>query len=511
MGEVKKVSKVSPFVIFLLLIGLLPCRGHASTISVTTADTAEEAYQKIESAQAGDIVEIAPGNYAFRVHLTNSGTADNPIILRAQDPYNKPVFTLGGQPALNFPGSYNGGDRGRGTWRISGDYIEIDSIVFSNSNLYGSVSCEGCGSGIRFMQSSNNVTVTNSIFEYNDNGVTGYGGDIVFENCIFRYNGASILATSNVDRGHNIYTNGGTQTLRFCHIHDPVGYSGGNPVWGQNVHSRSDELNIEYCVIENEGSYVGDVMTTSDYNGSFDGDLNILGSLLIEQDNPATTGNWNDTKAFAPYNSPQRSNVNLTIRLCYNTYIGNGQSGNNRAMVRFTGNGGTQNSYLYNNLFYRVPNGPFRDVQYASEAVSSNNWWSDTADISGDISYMSNYVTGSDPLFTDPGESDYSIQSGSTANDRADLNLCPAPPTYEVWIDESENLQSRARTSADDIGAYESIESTVDLTDAVLALQIVSGLEPDGITPDGDANGDGRIGLAEAIIVLRKLGGNPQE
>ena len=58
----------------------------ATTISVGPSDS----YQKIESAQAGDEVVIAPGTYAFRVHLTQVGTADKPIIIRARDPAQPP-------------------------------------------------------------------------------------------------------------------------------------------------------------------------------------------------------------------------------------------------------------------------------------------------------------------------------------------------------------------------------------------------------------------------------------
>ena len=54
----------------------------AATIAVAPSDT----YQKIESAQAGDEVVIAPGTYAFRVHLTRAGTADRPIVIRASGP-----------------------------------------------------------------------------------------------------------------------------------------------------------------------------------------------------------------------------------------------------------------------------------------------------------------------------------------------------------------------------------------------------------------------------------------
>jgi hypothetical protein len=52
------------------------------------------------------------------------------------------------------------------------------------------------------------------------------------------------------------------------------------------------------------------------------------------------------------------------------------------------------------------------------------------------------------------------------------------------------------------------IEAVLDLTDAIKTLQVVSGIQP--VTPvykTGDVNGDGRIGLEEAIFVLQKISG----
>jgi len=52
----------------------------------------------------------------------------------------------------------------------------------------------------------------------------------------------------------------------------------------------------------------------------------------------------------------------------------------------------------------------------------------------------------------------------------------------------------------------------VNLTDAILALQVVAGMNPTGIRSDyetsgADVNGDGRIGLAEVVYILQYVGG----
>ncbi len=47
----------------------------------------------------------------------------------------------------------------------------------------------------------------------------------------------------------------------------------------------------------------------------------------------------------------------------------------------------------------------------------------------------------------------------------------------------------------------------MDLADAILALQVLSGLNPDGIQLNADANGNGKIGLEEVIYTLQVVAG----
>ena len=50
-------------------------------------------------------------------------------------------------------------------------------------------------------------------------------------------------------------------------------------------------------------------------------------------------------------------------------------------------------------------------------------------------------------------------------------------------------------------------DGQVNLKDLIRALQIVTGQTPDEIMEEADADGDGRIGLVEAIFILNKLSG----
>src|ERR1700752_4722930 len=102
---------------------------QAAVINVTTNDT----YSKIEGANPGDEVVIAPGTYAFRVYLTKQASPTNPILIHAQNPANPPVWDFTNTLVENAPGSYTAGDRGRGGWQFSGaNSYSISGIVFRN-------------------------------------------------------------------------------------------------------------------------------------------------------------------------------------------------------------------------------------------------------------------------------------------------------------------------------------------------------------------------------------------
>ena len=50
-------------------------------------------------------------------------------------------------------------------------------------------------------------------------------------------------------------------------------------------------------------------------------------------------------------------------------------------------------------------------------------------------------------------------------------------------------------------------DGQVDLTDAILCLQVLAGMLPDNIHLAADVDGDGKIGMAETIYTIRKAAG----
>ena len=433
------------YLIFVCVFILFLPFSIAEMISIDTSMGDVDALTAMESAEAGDIIEIAPGNYKFRVSLEQQGTAENPIIIRAKDPNNRPVWDFEGDDPADSPGTLSAGDRGRAAWQIRGEgwgsashYI-ISDIIFKGAHMNS-----GDSSGIRFLGSPD-ITVRNCLFEDNDNGIQGYGENILIEFCEFFNNGApEILGYS-----HNIYTHGGTFIIRYCHIHDPED--------GQNFHMRTRDALLAYNLIENAGSYMGDIMTNMvDRNEGepITQTLTLLGNIIVEKGEPR-----NDAQIFVTYNDQEWPQTSFRFNLYYNTFIGNG---NINGLIHVTDKPGTVNQefYLYNNIIYGTPN-PLRvDIDSDYTLVSQNNWWQGTSsDYSDDLQYMSNSHFGTNPGFTDLNGGDYTLTSNSPIKNIADETIGQVP-TQEYYGSGSTQMKYRAREDVNDIGALESTTNT---------------------------------------------------
>ncbi len=422
---------------------------RAATISVGPGDS----YTKIEAAVAGDEVVIAPGTYGFRVYLTRAAPAGNPIVIRAQDPNNPPVWDLSAGLVENAPGSYTAGDRGRGCWQLSGaTNVHISGLVIT-----GCHNQDANSAGLRYYNASTGIVLSDIVFRANDNGLTGgtQSSEITVEFSEFDANGTLLAPTSAPS--HNIYIYGGTFALRYSYAHDPV--------QGQNFHIRAKQSVIEYNWFSRAKSYAGDLMTDDDDDGSgpFTQSMTFRGNVIVQG-----TTQSNASQIIAVYNDAGAAGLTLSVSLLYNTFIG--PSGGHAALVHLSNaDGTTMTAELDDNLISGTTTATNVEDTAHGTVGGTHNWLPTGASATG----LAATVFGADPRFAGAAQNDFTLAAGSPAIGAA-LAPTTGAPTQEYFRDETTTRMYRPRASDKDIGAFESTTSG-------------AGIGPGGTPPATDA------------------------
>jgi hypothetical protein len=417
--------------VLALSVGVVSSAARAATINVGPGDS----YIKIEGAKAGDEVVIAPGTYEFRVYLTQKAPPGNPIVIRAADPSNPPVWDLSAGYVEDAPGSYTAGDRGRGCWQLSGaTNIQISGLVITG--CHGS---DADSAGMRYYEGTSGILLSNVVFRGNDNGLTGgsQSSQITVEFCEFDANGTLLASSSSPS--HNIYVYGGDFTLRYSYVHDPV--------QAQNFHIRAQTSVIEYNWFARATSYAGDLMTDDDYDGSstFAQSMTLRGNVIVQGSNQS-----NDSQIVAVYNDARAAGLTLNVKLLYNTFIG--PNGGRASLVHLSNADGTpMNAELDDNLIVGTTNATHVEMTSVGKVTGTHNWLPTGADATG----LSATVFGASPGFTNAAAEDYTLAIGSTAIGAA---IAPATgaPDHQYYRDETVSRMYRLRSTAKDLGAFES-------------------------------------------------------
>ncbi|HSQ65410.1 MAG TPA: MYXO-CTERM sorting domain-containing protein [Polyangiaceae bacterium] len=404
----------------------VPAVARAATINVTPSDS----YAKIEAAQAGDEVVLAPGKYAFRLHLTGQGTANAPIVIRAQDPSNPPVFDLSGTLVENAPGSYTAGDRGRGCWQFDGaSHYTVESVVFTGCHTASFNSA-----GIRYYNGSTGIYLKDCVFHDNDDGLTGgtQDSDITVEFSEFYANGN--LQASSSSPTHNLYIYGGTFTLRYSYVHDPV--------QAQNFHVRAKQSTLEYNWFARGKSYEGDLMTDDDFTGggAFSQTMLFRGNVIVEG-TPA-----NHSQIIAVYNDSALASDTFSIDVESNTVVAAAPQG---ALVHLSNADGTTMSATLNDNILTVSTTAYAVEDAVHGTVTGGHNWLQAGTSAGSLTSS---VFGTDPKFlTTPA---YRLDPSSACVGAAASNA--NSPDKEYYLDETTTRGYRLRASVHDIGAFES-------------------------------------------------------
>ncbi len=426
-----KIYLTFPAYIFFLIMS--PACIFANIIEVSPTESDKTIISKIEGAQAGDRIKIAPGTYKVRIRLTNSGKKDAPIIVEGSGD-SRPRWDLSGHDIDAFPGSkwFE-----RSAWQIEGKYIEIRNIEFLNAHLETGGTA-GNGSGIRLLN-ARDITIENCLFKNNDNGIQGHGENVLVQRCQFQGNGETDK-NPYADSGHNIYTHSGSWTFRFCSIIDSK---------HQNAHCRGSDIRFEYCWFENEGSYALDLMTSQKdherHGGAYSGAITLLGCVVIQAKNPKNT-----SKIVALSCQPRKDSVALNVNLYYCTVIGNGSSA---AIVRTSKDHPFKSRInIYNSLFQGIGQSVRIDSQGNGFDIVSDirsNIWPEA--LKKDLDAANHFPQ--QMLFADAIHHDYRLTSKSEGIGLANANLGEMPRWH--IIQKSGKLEILPRNTAQDVGAYE--------------------------------------------------------
>ena len=322
-----------------------------------------------------------------------------------------------------WPGSYTGGDNDRGCWQITGSYYQISGIVVRNCTNGSNAA------GIRTIN-SDHVTIRDVLFEHNDAGFSGSGENTLIEFSEFNGNGRVSSPPQ-----HNIYVFGGSFTLRFSYVHDSVG--------GQNFHIRARTALLESNWFARAANYEGDMMTSPDDAHA----MIFRGNVVLGNPNPA-----NGSTVITLYNDDGRGGVSMNLIAAWNTFVV--QGGSSTSAVRIVNDSLSSASVVFsNNILVGAEHGVTPDNPGNSNfTISGTSNWLEMGTTADDLT---NTLFGSDPGFRDPAALDFTLAAGSSAIDGANGTGLTAPST-EYFRDETVTKMFRARSSAKDLGAFES-------------------------------------------------------
>lgn len=339
------------------------------------------------AAQPGDIVEIDAGTYD-----SDAATWDqNRLTIRG----------VGGRAHLRSNGA---AVQGKGIWVISGNDAVVENIEFS-----GAAVPDLNGAGIR--ADGSNLTICNSYFHDNQEGILGGAGDVLIEYSEFAHNGNCIDPSGCA---HNIYIDPDAQrfTLRYSYSH--------HANEGHIVKSRARENFILFNRLMDErdgnASYIIDIP---------DGGRTLIIGNLIQQ------GPLAENSTMVAYGAESAANGVLDLYVVNNTFV------NDRGSGTFVDIRGGTSGKIVNNIF---------------------TGGGSTPSSSGSLAVSTNITSATPPGLVDRANFDYRLTASSSARDvgadpGVSANGVSLTPTSEYV--HPVNRQDRPVVGTIDVGAYE--------------------------------------------------------
>jgi hypothetical protein len=466
----------------------------------TAQEDGQEIYQCSNSNTTFDHCNVDQDGYAG----ANGNIRQDPLFRNAPSEdfrleANSPCVDKGfngatGLPLTDFggyPRVYDGDDDGTATVDMGAhEYIRLSSALwYVNGDM--AVSGDGTGWARAFKTIQEAVDAAGEESEiWVSQGTYALSDPISVDKVVALYSGFDGTETERDQRDpRNHLTVVDAQGTSGCfHVSGSVTIDGfvirgaGSGQYDSGIWLEGDsELHVNRCRIEGNG-----------YNG-----IVVFGAF--ELTNSMVSGNSN--RGITLTTGSESTIVNCTV-------VENGASG-----IHVVGTAPA--ALIMNNILAYN----YRGIQNASSTstveLSFNNVYGNDADYYGPGLIRDTDIS-EDPLFVDHENGDCHIRAGS---------LCIDQGTNAVATPLSTDFEGTARvldgdgdgTATVDIGAIEyepgtyctlgdiNCNGVVELTDAILTLQVLSGLSPDPVYSGGEVDGDGKIGCGEAVYILQHL------
>ncbi len=410
-----------------------------------------------ESANPGDIIEVAPGKYDFtydRINIQRSGTPDAPITIRgiSDDAGNRPVIDASN---VNV-------HRGMFTVGDGVHDIVIENLEMCNargSRFPDRVPNYGVNACAVFLAGCRNVTVRNCNIHDCEDGLfsTHWADCILVDNCEIHHNGTTFTGRHNAT--HNFYFCAHRQIVRNCYIH--------NSTEGENFKSRAGNTIFAYNWVDEEYIYSVAVDSGGDKNTLWVG--NVVMKRTNEGHSQGRLLGVGDGTGVAAGTLVALNNTFITIFP--------------RDFYLFTEKSSTCDVVLINNVF-AGPGKVFLEKNGQGSVTGTNNWIE--KGIEGIPDTLTATILGDDPGFVDQANFDLHVKADSplvnagapradfmkyvkmvTDNAREVTDVAPSPiylkaisdvedsiPSYEP-VRKGHGYVKRPDDGKLDIGAYE--------------------------------------------------------
>jgi hypothetical protein len=197
-------------------------------------------------------------------------------------------------------------------------------------------------------------------------------------------------------------------------------------------------------------------MTDDDFSGSgpFNQTMWIRGNVFIQNANPGK-----HSQVLVVFNDTGLANENMSIQVLQNTYVGNGKANNaggGAAFVHLSNADGTAMSATISNNIISGTTLPVLVENTSAAAAAGTNNWLKTGVAPGPLA---NSVFSAGPGFANSAAFDYTLLPGSAPIGQAAALGPGLPPTREYFQNQTVAREYRIRSSAKDLGAFESTTS----------------------------------------------------